>query len=228
MHLFRANPAASRIGSPATNGTANAVSNRIWVPASSDNAFSEATIASTNAAPVIDAGCAPVNAVSDSAVAGAPASIAQSAGGVSPLGCWSFMVPPPEGVLASRRLYVRIVSLEQLQYKNLNPVVGCGVGSAQGWWPAHGQANPGVGPDARSVFDGIRPSSCCRHQITRHRQRGCHAAIGRCRARTAVSDSNCGVGLGDGGAHGRSGGIAVRPRYRDLLAAPTDARRTRR
>ena len=98
MQLFRANTAASRIGSPATNGTANAVSNRICVPASSDSAFSDATIASTNAAPVIAAGSAPVNAVNDSAVAGAPASVAQSADAESPLGCWSFMVPPPEGV----------------------------------------------------------------------------------------------------------------------------------
>src|SRR6476660_2255676 len=89
MHLFRANPAASRIGSPATNGTANAASNRIWVPASSDNAFSDATIASTNAAPVIPAGSA--------AVAGSPASNAQSADAQGPLG-WLLLaiMPPPE------------------------------------------------------------------------------------------------------------------------------------
>src|SRR6476646_2165546 len=99
MHLFRANAAARRIGSPATNGTANAVSNRIWVPASRDNAFSDATIASTSATPVSAEGSAPVNADSDSAVAGAPASAAQSTDAVPLLvGCWSVMVPPPEGV----------------------------------------------------------------------------------------------------------------------------------
>ena len=97
MQLFRANTAANRIGSPATNGTANAVSNRICVPASNDNAFSDATIASTNAAPDIAAGSAPANAAIDSAVAGGPASSAHPSQRAAPLvGCWSLMVPPPE------------------------------------------------------------------------------------------------------------------------------------
>ncbi len=70
MQFFRASTAASRIGSPATNGTANADSNRICVAASSDSAFSDATTASTSAAPVIAVGSAPVNASKDSGVAG--------------------------------------------------------------------------------------------------------------------------------------------------------------
>ncbi len=100
MQFFRASTAASRIGSPATNGTANADSNRICVAASSDSAFSDATTASTSAAPVIAVGSAPVNASNDSGVAGRPASSAHPTGAGSPLvvGCWSLMVPPPEGV----------------------------------------------------------------------------------------------------------------------------------
>ena len=106
MQFFRASTAASRIGSPATNGTASAASSRIWVPASRDSAFSDATTASTSAAPVIAVGSVRVNAVSDSAVAGAPASVAQSVGGVSWLGCWSVMVPPPEGFInATGRMF---------------------------------------------------------------------------------------------------------------------------
>jgi hypothetical protein len=96
--VFRAVTAASRVGSPATNGTANAASNRIWVPASRDSAFSDATTASTSAAPVNAAGTTPANAANDSAVAGPPASSAHATGAVPSLGCWSFMVrPPPEG-----------------------------------------------------------------------------------------------------------------------------------
>ena len=80
MQFFRASTAASRIGSPATNGTANADSSRICVAASRDSAFSDATTASTSAAPVIAVGSAPVNASSDSGVAGRPASSAHSTG----------------------------------------------------------------------------------------------------------------------------------------------------
>ncbi len=78
MQFFLANRRASRIGSPALNGCANAVSNRICLAARKDRAFSLATMASTNADPVIESGAAPANATSDAASAGAFARPAQS------------------------------------------------------------------------------------------------------------------------------------------------------
>ena len=84
MQLFLANRLASRIGSPALNGCANAVSNRICFAARNDRAFSLATMASTNADPVIASGAAPANATKDAASAGACARPAQS--GLSGMG----------------------------------------------------------------------------------------------------------------------------------------------
>ena len=73
MHDFRANRAANRIGSPATNGTANAANNRICRPVNNDNAFSDATIASTNSAPDNDPAATPAKSTNDDASAGDPA-----------------------------------------------------------------------------------------------------------------------------------------------------------
>jgi hypothetical protein len=58
MQFFLASRLASRVGSPALNGCANAVSNRICLAARKDRAFSLATMASTNADPVIESGAA--------------------------------------------------------------------------------------------------------------------------------------------------------------------------
>ena len=81
------------------NGCANAVSNRICFAARNDRAFSLATMASTNADPVIVSGTAPATASRDAASAGACARPAQS--GVSGVGFmmggWSVIGPSPRG-----------------------------------------------------------------------------------------------------------------------------------
>ena len=87
MQLLRASRRARRIGSPAVNGTAKAVVNRICNPASSDSAFSAAVIASTSSAPDNPPGVTPANAVNDAASAAPAARAAQFTAGAGPGVC---------------------------------------------------------------------------------------------------------------------------------------------
>jgi hypothetical protein len=77
MQFLRARRAAKRVGSPATNGTANATISLICSPASNDNAFSLATMASTRSAPLSSDASIETSATSDSGPAPADAWVAQ-------------------------------------------------------------------------------------------------------------------------------------------------------